>query len=103
MFTRHYTPGVKFFFFFSIFFFKHPEFWYGRGKVPVKKNYIPGVKKNQKNSKKISKDYFFFQFFFSKTLNFGMVAGHRFPCGTWGPQEPHANKKWFYLITLLLI
>jgi hypothetical protein len=42
---------------------KIPKFWYGHGKILVKKNYTPSVKKN-----------FEIFFFFSKTLNFGMVA-----------------------------
>ena len=33
------------------------EFWYGRGKIRVKKNYTPGVKKK---SKKIKKNPFFY-------------------------------------------
>ena len=36
-------------------FFKNPKFWYGRGKILVKKNYTPGVKK------KIEKFKFYFQ------------------------------------------
>ena len=27
-------------------FFKNPEFWYGRAKIPVKKNYTLGCEKN---------------------------------------------------------
>jgi hypothetical protein len=30
---------------FLFLFFKNPEFWYGRGKILVKKNYTPGVQK----------------------------------------------------------
>ena len=44
------TPELEYFFLFfflNFFLFKIPEFWDDRGKILVKKNYTPGVKKNQ--------------------------------------------------------
>ena len=61
-------------FFFKYFFFKNPEFWYGRGKIRVKKNYTPGVKKK---IKKIQIFFFsnFFSIFFFKNPEFWYGRG----------------------------
>ena len=67
--------------FFFKFFFKNPEFWYGRGKILVKKNYTPGkilvkmnytpgVKKIKKNSKNFNFSLFFCSNFFFKNPEF---------------------------------
>ena len=54
------------------FFFKNPEFWYGRDKIWVKKNYTPGVKKKfKKISKKNQKN--FKKNFLLNSQNFGKV------------------------------
>ena len=73
-------PGVKkkiqkkfkFFSFFKFFWceIKNPEFWSHRGKILVKKNYTPEIKKN---FKKIQ-IFLFFLISFTKVLNFGPIV-----------------------------
>ena len=73
---KNFKKISKIFFFFQ-FFYKSPEFWYGRGKILVKKNYTPGVKKKFQNFfLKISKKFFFFFKFFEIFWNFFEIFFH---------------------------
>ena len=68
-FFQNFFFKIFFKFFFSIFFFKTSESWYGREPILVKKN------DTLECEKKIKKKFWIlFSIFFSKPLNFGMVA-----------------------------
>ena len=60
----------------DMFLYKNAKFWYGRGKILVKKNYTPGVKKKSKKNQKLFFSFFFsFSDFFLKSPEFWYGRG----------------------------